>query len=204
LSVNLAQQYLSEPSVSDRLPWWRTSWANRFVILGAALIASPKSGSLRRFPIMRYDLKSLQRHLSRPSQSLSSDHNSGVILVRSSYVIWNAFYRRYSISGCFAVVKVHHNSLLLHCVFTTMTKKECIKEFNVKRSVFHSRSHVTALHFSGHRPITRFGRWPKASSLRMFWVILSGADAFEWGCDLTLHAEAPTCDLMHTPQTVTC
>jgi hypothetical protein len=30
----------------------------------------------------------------------------------------------------------------------------------------------------------------------MFWVMLSGADAFEWGCDLTLNAEAMTWDMI--------
>jgi hypothetical protein len=30
----------------------------------------------------------------------------------------------------------------------------------------------------------------------MFWVMLSGADGFEWGCDLTLNAETMTCHLI--------
>jgi hypothetical protein len=38
----------------------------------------------------------------------------------------------------------------------------------------------------------------------MFWVILSGADAFEWGRDLTLNAETMTCDLMLKSKTMTC
>jgi hypothetical protein len=38
----------------------------------------------------------------------------------------------------------------------------------------------------------------------MLWVILSGADAFEWGYDLTLNAETMTCDVMLETKTVTC
>jgi hypothetical protein len=38
----------------------------------------------------------------------------------------------------------------------------------------------------------------------MFEVILSGADAFEWGCDLTLNAETMTCDVMLKTKTMTC
>jgi hypothetical protein len=64
------------------------------------------------------------------------------------------------------------------------------------------RSHVTRIYFAGHRPRAKFGRWSKASSLRMFWVILSGADAFKWGRDLTLDAEIMTCDLMVAAQTM--
>jgi hypothetical protein len=36
----------------------------------------------------------------------------------------------------------------------------------------------------------------------MFWVTLSGAEAFEWGCDLNLSAETMTCDVMPTAQTM--
>jgi hypothetical protein len=64
--------------------------------------------------------------------------------------------------------------------------------------ICHFNSHITRLHFAGHRPITKFGRWSKVSSLRMFWAILSGADVFEWGRDLTLNAETMTCDLIFT------
>jgi hypothetical protein len=38
----------------------------------------------------------------------------------------------------------------------------------------------------------------------MFEVILSGADAFDWGCDLTLNAETMTCGLMLAAQAMTC
>jgi hypothetical protein len=38
----------------------------------------------------------------------------------------------------------------------------------------------------------------------MFWVMLSSADAFEWGCDLTLTAETMTCDLILQKKTMTC
>jgi hypothetical protein len=38
----------------------------------------------------------------------------------------------------------------------------------------------------------------------MFWVMLSGAGAFEWGCDLTVNAQTMTCDLMLAAQTMTC
>jgi hypothetical protein len=38
----------------------------------------------------------------------------------------------------------------------------------------------------------------------MFWVMLSGASAFEWGCDLTQTAETMTCDLILKSKTMTC
>jgi hypothetical protein len=38
----------------------------------------------------------------------------------------------------------------------------------------------------------------------MFWVVLSGADGFEWACDLSLNAETMTCDVMLKAKTMTC
>jgi hypothetical protein len=38
----------------------------------------------------------------------------------------------------------------------------------------------------------------------MFWVILSGADVFEWGYDLALNAKTITCDVTLESEIMTC
>jgi hypothetical protein len=38
----------------------------------------------------------------------------------------------------------------------------------------------------------------------MFWVMLSDADGFEWGCDLTLKIKTMTCDMILKSKSMTC
>jgi hypothetical protein len=86
--------------------------------------------------------------------------------------------------------------------FYDYDEKKCINEFNAKRSDCDFKSHVTKLHFSDQRAITRFRHWSTASSLRTFWVILSGPDGFKWGCDLTLQSKTVTCDMILKSETM--